>query len=126
MKQFTDYPGVGVKTAACVILFCLRQCGYAYRQVLSGWARLLRRPLRTTYLATSTWCPDHLKYGLHQLFIRHGQTCGKCKRSTAEAPPPAITFRLAPAPLFSPLGPLCLQNALHGKKKPAGAKLLQG
>jgi hypothetical protein len=26
--------------------------------------------------------PDHLKYGLHQLFIRHGQQCFKCRKNT--------------------------------------------
>jgi hypothetical protein len=26
--------------------------------------------------------PDHLKYGLHQLFIRHGQDCFKCRKAT--------------------------------------------
>jgi hypothetical protein len=27
--------------------------------------------------------PDHLKYSLHQLFLRHGKTCGRCRANTS-------------------------------------------
>ncbi|KAI1501888.1 DNA glycosylase [Biscogniauxia marginata] len=89
MKQFTKYPGVGVKTAACVILFCLQQPCFAVDTHVDKFSKWLGwAPQKATendvFSHLEVRCPDHLKYGLHQLFIRHGQTCGKCKRSTAE------------------------------------------
>jgi hypothetical protein len=29
--------------------------------------------------------PDHLKYSLHQLFIRHGKSCPRCRAITGES-----------------------------------------
>ncbi|CAJ2503804.1 Uu.00g111980.m01.CDS01 [Anthostomella pinea] len=89
MQEFIKYPGVGVKTAACVILFCLQMPCFAVDTHVHkfshwlGWA-----PEKSTenqvFMHLEVRCPEKLKYGLHQLFIRHGQTCGKCKRATAE------------------------------------------
>ncbi|KAI0003930.1 DNA glycosylase [Xylariaceae sp. FL0662B] len=89
MKQFTKYPGIGVKTAACVILFCLQRPCFAVDTHVDkmskwlGWA-----PEKATeddvFSHLEVRCPDGLKYGLHQLFIRHGQTCAKCQKSTVE------------------------------------------
>ncbi|KAL7621311.1 hypothetical protein AAE478_008631 [Parahypoxylon ruwenzoriense] len=89
MKQFTKYPGIGVKTAACVILFCLSIPCFAVDTHVNKFAKWLRwAPKNATendvFSHLEVRCPDHLKYGLHQLFIRHGKTCEKCKRSTAE------------------------------------------
>ncbi|KAI1801730.1 DNA glycosylase [Daldinia bambusicola] len=89
LKELTKYPGIGVKTAACVILFCFQMpCiavdTHVYR--FSKWLRWVPKNASITdvFSHLEVHCPDHLKYGLHQLFIRHGQRCGKCSSSTAE------------------------------------------
>ncbi|KAI1634481.1 DNA glycosylase [Biscogniauxia mediterranea] len=89
MRQFTKYPGIGVKTAACVILFCLQQPCFAVDTHVYKFATWLGWAPHTAtendvFSHLEVRCPDHLKYGLHQLFIRHGQVCGRCKRSTVE------------------------------------------
>ncbi|RYP71155.1 hypothetical protein DL769_004743 [Monosporascus sp. CRB-8-3] len=89
MKEFTKYPGVGVKTSACVILFCLQRPCFAVDTHVDKFSRWLRWvPEKATvddiFSHLEVRCPDHLKYGLHQLFIRHGKTCGKCRRVTVE------------------------------------------
>ncbi|KAI1339289.1 DNA glycosylase [Xylariaceae sp. FL0016] len=89
MTEFTKFPGIGVKTAACVILFCLQRPCFAVDTHVHKFAKWLGwappgASENTVFSHLEVRCPDHLKYGLHQLFIRHGQVCGKCKRSTAE------------------------------------------
>ncbi|KAI1320149.1 DNA glycosylase [Xylariaceae sp. FL0255] len=89
MRQFTKFPGVGVKTAACVILFCLQRPCFAVDTHVHKFSRWLgwapeKADENDVFSHLEIRCPDHLKYGLHQLFIRHGQTCGRCKKSTAE------------------------------------------
>jgi endonuclease III len=89
MRQFTKFPGIGVKTAACVILFCLQMPCFAVDTHVHrfskwlGWAPV-KADENDAFSHLEVRCPNHLKYGLHQLFIRHGQTCGRCKTSTAE------------------------------------------
>ncbi|KAL9580103.1 MAG: hypothetical protein Q9212_004693 [Teloschistes hypoglaucus] len=83
------YPGIGVKTASCVSLFCLRHPSFAvdthvfrHCQWL-GWV-----PENATRDKTFMHCevriPEHLKYSLHQLFIQHGKKCGRCKARAGE------------------------------------------
>ncbi|KAK5654372.1 hypothetical protein OQA88_7281 [Cercophora sp. LCS_1] len=99
MSKFVSFPGIGIKTAACVTLFCLqipcfavdthvhRFCGWL------GWTPIKADP-DNCFRHGDFMVPDHLKYGLHQLFIRHGQLCHKCRKVTRpgtqewnEAPP---------------------------------------
>ncbi|OTA93397.1 hypothetical protein M434DRAFT_395663 [Hypoxylon sp. CO27-5] len=89
MKQFTKYPGIGVKTSACVILFCLQMPCFAVDTHVHRFAKWLGWAPETAtaddvFSHLEVRCPDRFKYGLHQLFIRHGQNCGKCNASTAE------------------------------------------
>ncbi|KAG4033614.1 hypothetical protein MFRU_004g01180 [Monilinia fructicola] len=89
MKVLTDLPGIGVKTAACVILFCMGRPSFAVDTHVwrhckwLGWV-----PENATRDQTFSHCevriPDHLKYSLHQLFLRHGKTCGRCRAVTSE------------------------------------------
>jgi endonuclease III len=87
ITEFVSYPGIGVKTAACVVLFCLRIPCFAVDThvhkfcVWLGWVPEKANELDTFNHAEFT-VPDHLKYGLHQLFIRHGQQCFKCRKNT--------------------------------------------
>lgn len=87
LKEFVKYPGIGVKTAACVALFCLHFPCFAVDThvhkfcIWLGWIPELHTELDAFNHGEHT-VPDHLKYALHQLFIRHGQDCFKCKKIT--------------------------------------------
>lgn len=112
MLQFVKYPGIGVKTAACVILFCLqRPCFAVDTHVfrLSKWLGWLppaedaepepktegqekqkktaKRRINeiTAFSHLEVHIPEHLKYPLHQLFIRHGKVCPRCRAITGES-----------------------------------------
>lgn len=85
--KFLTFPGIGVKTAACTLLFCMQRPLFAvdthvYR--LCKWLGWV--PANATRDSTFAHCdvkvPDHLKYSLHQLLIRHGQQCVKCQANT--------------------------------------------
>lgn len=91
MNDLISFKGVGVKTAACVILFCLQEPCFAvdthcFR--LAQWLGWLPEGLREdsgrnkAFAHLDLRIPDHLKYGLHQLFIEHGQNCHRCKATT--------------------------------------------
>lgn len=98
MAKLVRYPGIGIKSAACVVLFCLRKPCFA---VDTHVHRLCRWLGWVPEKATSEDCfrhcdvtvPDHLKYGLHHLFIRHGQQCFKCKK---QARPGMKAWKQAP------------------------------
>lgn len=87
MAKFISYKGIGIKTAACVILFCLQKPCFAVDTHVHrfcgwlGWAPAGVDP-DNCYRHTDFMVPDQLKYGLHQLFIRHGQLCFKCRAIT--------------------------------------------
>lgn len=88
MEEITKLPGIGVKTASCVILFCMKRPSFAVDTHVwrhckwLGWV-----PEKATRDQTFSHCevrvPDHLKYSLHQLFLRHGKTCGRCRANTS-------------------------------------------
>jgi endonuclease III len=84
MEEMTKLPGIGVKTASCVILFCMKRPSFAVDTHVwrhckwLGWV-----PEKAKRDQTFSHCevrvPDHLKYSLHQLFLRHGKACPRCK-----------------------------------------------
>ncbi|KAI1454092.1 DNA glycosylase [Annulohypoxylon moriforme] len=89
MQHLTKYPGIGVKTSACVILFCLQIPCFAVDTHVHRFARWLgwvpeKANADDTFGHLEVRCPDQFKYGLHQLFIQHGKLCGKCKANTVE------------------------------------------
>lgn len=89
MRELVNYPRIGVKTAACVILFCLRVPCFAVDTHVHRFCKWLKWVPPTASPELTFWhceflVPDHLKYGLHQLFIRHGQTCDRCRANTSE------------------------------------------
>lgn len=104
-KELTKFPGIGAKTASCVTLFCLQRPSFAVDTHVFrlcqwlGWVpppghpALLPpgkkgkpgQPTRDrTYAHCEVRIPDHLKYPLHQLFIKHGKTCPRCRANTSE------------------------------------------
>ena len=96
--KFMSYPGIGVKTAACVAMFCMqRPCFAVDTHVfrLSKWLGWVPPPegrkkgekavdRDTTFSHLEVRVPDHLKYMLHQLFLKHGKTCPRCRGNTGE------------------------------------------
>ncbi|KAG6991214.1 hypothetical protein G7Y79_00055g089900 [Physcia stellaris] len=89
-NTFLTYPGIGVKTSSCVMLFCMKRPSFAVDTHVFrlcqwlGWV-----PENATRDKTFSHCevkiPNELKYGLHQLFIKHGKTCGRCRAITGES-----------------------------------------
>lgn len=87
MYKFVDFPGVAIKTAACVSLFCLQLPCFAVDTHVHKFCRWLGWTPRNAdpadcYRHCDIKVPDHLKYGLHNLFIVHGQECFKCRKNT--------------------------------------------
>ncbi|KAL9131966.1 MAG: hypothetical protein Q9217_000246 [Psora testacea] len=96
--KMMNYPGIGVKTAACVAMFCMqRPCFAVDTHVfrLAKWLGWVPPPTEkvkgekavdrdTTFSHLEVRVPDHLKYMLHQLFLKHGKTCPRCRGNTGE------------------------------------------
>ncbi|CAK4031579.1 hypothetical protein MYCFIDRAFT_25275 [Lecanosticta acicola] len=96
INKMLSYPGIGPKTASCVALFCLQRPSFAvdthvFRlcQYL-GWVPKTTRKgqpkvdRNTTYSHCDVRIPDDLKYPLHQLLIKHGKTCPRCRAVTGQ------------------------------------------
>ncbi|KAL5118189.1 hypothetical protein ACEQ8H_003861 [Pleosporales sp. CAS-2024a] len=106
--HLTRYPGIGPKTASCVLLFCLQRPSFAvdthvFR--LCKWLSWVPAPgdprglpphakqgavfagptRNSTYAHCEVRVPDELKYPLHQLLIRHGKACPRCRAITGES-----------------------------------------
>ncbi|KAE8151257.1 Aldedh-domain-containing protein [Aspergillus avenaceus] len=90
MVELTKYPGIGPKTAACVLLFCLQRPCFAVDTHIFrickwlGWVPPTKVTEVTAYSHLEVRIPDHLKYSLHQLFIWHGKSCPRCRAITGE------------------------------------------
>ncbi|GAA6008509.1 hypothetical protein JCM11491_004503 [Sporobolomyces phaffii] len=108
MKELISYDLVGIKTASCVLLFCLGRSSFAvdthvHRLTQSlGWlpptgsvhtlsasssgpskyvatSKTTTPPSRDqTFYHLDATLPDELKYPLHSLLVRHGRGCVKC------------------------------------------------
>lgn len=84
------YPGVGVKTASCVSLFCLRRPSFAVDTHVFRLCQWLGWVPKTanrdkTFMHCEVRIPNELKYSLHQLFIMHGKKCPRCRAITGES-----------------------------------------
>jgi endonuclease III len=93
--RMVQFPGIGPKTASCVLLFCLqrpsfavdthvfRLCqylGWVPKEVKKGQPPVGRE---TTFAHCEARVPDDLKYPLHQLLIKHGKECPRCRAATS-------------------------------------------
>ena len=96
INKMLSFPGIGPKTASCVALFCLQRPSFAvdthvFRlcQYL-GWVPKTAKKgqpkvdRNTTYSHCDVRIPDELKYPLHQLLIKHGKTCARCRAVTGQ------------------------------------------
>ena len=96
INKMLTYPGIGPKTASCVALFCLqrpsfavdthvfRLCqylGWVPKSTNKGQPKVDRN---TTYSHCDVRIPDEFKYPLHQLLIKHGKTCPRCRAVTGQ------------------------------------------
>lgn len=87
MAKLVLYPGIGVKSAACVTLFCLQKPCFAVDTHVHRFCRWLgwvpeKASPEDCFRHCDVKVPDHLKYGLHKLFICHGQECFRCRKAT--------------------------------------------
>ena len=97
IDHMVTFPGIGAKTAACVALFCMRRSCFAVDThvfrlcqylgwvppvdtVRDGQPKVTRN---TAYTHCEARVPDDLKYSLHQLLIKHGKTCPRCRAATS-------------------------------------------
>ncbi|KAJ5092435.1 hypothetical protein NUU61_007305 [Penicillium alfredii] len=91
MVELVKYPGIGPKTAACVLLFCFQRPCFAVDTHIFrickwlGWVPPTRTNEVTAFSHLEVRIPDRLKYSLHQLLIRHGKTCPRCRAITGES-----------------------------------------
>ncbi|KAL8786581.1 MAG: hypothetical protein Q9213_002718 [Squamulea squamosa] len=89
-NHMLKYPGIGVKTASCVTMFCLRRPSFAVDTHVFrlcqwlGWVPA-KANRDTTFMHCEVMVPDELKYSLHQLLIQHGKKCGRCRAITGES-----------------------------------------
>lgn len=90
LNTLIKYPGIGTKTASCVLLFCMQRPSFAVDTHVFRLCKWLNwvPPDKATRNSTYSHCevrvPDELKYPLHQLLIRHGKTCPRCRAATGE------------------------------------------
>lgn len=97
IAKMLTYPGIGPKTASCVALFCLQRPSFAVdthvfrlcqylgwipKTVKKGQPKVDRN---TTYSHCDVRIPDEFKYPLHQLLIKHGKTCARCRAITGQS-----------------------------------------
>ncbi|KAI7544592.1 DNA glycosylase, partial [Hortaea werneckii] len=97
IEKMLSLPGIGPKTASCVALFCLqrpsfavdthvfRLCqylGWVPKNAKKGQPKVDRN---TTYNHCDVRIPDEFKYSLHQLLIKHGKTCPRCRAITGQS-----------------------------------------
>ncbi|KAL4945124.1 DNA glycosylase [Aspergillus oleicola] len=91
LSKLMSYPGIGPKTAACVALFCLQRPCFAVDTHIFRIAKWLNwvPPDKATEISAfrhlEVRIPDHLKYSLHSLLIRHGKSCPRCRAITGLA-----------------------------------------
>ncbi|KAI9823448.1 MAG: hypothetical protein M1832_002459 [Thelocarpon impressellum] len=90
LNTLIKYPGIGPKTASCVLLFCMQRPSFAVDTHVFrlckwlNWVPPDKANRNTTYSHCEVRVPDNLKYPLHQLMIRHGKTCPRCRAATGE------------------------------------------
>ena len=87
--KLITFPGIGVKTASCTLLFCMRRPSFAVDTHVFRLCKWLgwvpeNATRDTTFAHCDVRVPDGLKYSLHQLLIRHGKECGRCRAITGE------------------------------------------
>eukprot|EP00938_MAST-03A_sp_MAST-3A-sp1_P006444 g6444.t1 len=85
-KELTRFKGVGPKTVACVLMFTLNRAEFpvdthVWRIAKNfGWVpKTFSR--EKTYAHLNKIVPDHLKFDLHCLLVKHGKHCLTCAKN---------------------------------------------
>lgn len=96
MSRLTRYPGIGPKTASCVLLFCMQRPSFAvdthvfrllqYLRWLPSPSSGVRLSEINAFRHVEVRVPDELKYSLHKLFVMHGRMCPRCRVPPRVAP----------------------------------------
>lgn len=90
MTELTSLPGIGVKTAACVLMFNMGRDVFAVDTHVFrmcqwlGWTpdvKGLTRDRAFSHLEVHV--PNHLKYPLHVQMVMHGRECLRCRANTS-------------------------------------------
>lgn len=120
MSRLTRYPGIGPKTASCVLLFCMQRPSFAvdthvfrllqYLRWLPSPSSGVRLSEINAFRHVEVRVPDELKYSLHKLFVMHGRMCPLCR-----VPP-----RVAPEEYICPIEALVVRRR---NKKVGGGKV---
>ena len=87
--KLITFPGIGVKTASCTLLFCMQRPSFAVDTHVFRLCKWLgwvppTATRDTTFAHCDVKVPNNLKYSLHQLLIKHGKECGRCRAITGE------------------------------------------
>jgi endonuclease III len=84
MSALIAFPGIGIKTASCTLLFCLSRPSFAvdtHVHRLCAWLGWI--PGKATrdqaFSHLDTRIPDEHKYELHVLMWQHGVACPSCR-----------------------------------------------
>lgn len=85
MQALVSFDGVGPKTAACVLSFCLGRQAFAVDTHVFRLSKLLGWVPETAdrvgaQAHLELRIPPELKYGLHVMMVRHGRACRGCKK----------------------------------------------
>lgn len=111
-NKLLEYPGIGPKTASCVLLFCMQRPSFAVdthvfrlckwlewvpteqkaKAMAKAEAKETGEKVKSatvtrekTYAHLDVKIPDELKYPLHYLLIRHGKQCPWCSAKAGQA-----------------------------------------
>tara|TARA_B100000795_G_scaffold245576_1_gene210765 strand:+ start:50 stop:1048 length:999 start_codon:yes stop_codon:yes gene_type:complete len=85
-KELTRFKGVGPKTAACVLMFCLKRAEFpvdthVWRITKAlGWVPQAASREKA-YEHLNRRIPDDVKFSLHCLLVEHGKCCKRCAKN---------------------------------------------
>ncbi|KAJ9114407.1 hypothetical protein QFC20_001550 [Naganishia adeliensis] len=84
MSALIAFPGIGIKTASCTLLFCLSRPSFAvdtHVHRLCTWLGWIpgKASRDQAFSHLDTRIPDEHKYALHVLMWQHGVACPSCR-----------------------------------------------
>jgi endonuclease III len=122
-KELCRFKGVGPKTAACVLMFCLCRPEFpvdTHVWRISKKLKWVPKPAATrvqTYLHLNARIPDDIKYQLHCLLVEHGKYCKKCAKNNKPRKKPIIEN--------CPLNTGCMKNRNKHKEMEKKKKIIK-
>jgi len=85
-KELTRFKGVGPKTAACVLMFCLGRAEFPVDVHVLRIAMMMKwvpqkASRKQAYEQLNAVVPSDLKFDLHCLLVTHGKHCLRCAKN---------------------------------------------